>query len=114
MIKITISCLLFFCVSASHATEIYTTKITTLMLDKKYAHQVYIKTSKPHVSGSPECHASSWSFVLKIDTDQSETMYSVLLAAYMAGKTVNLIGSDTCNSHNGIEDLRRIEISSNA
>ncbi|NRD72031.1 hypothetical protein HQQ94_01985 [Shewanella sp. VB17] len=109
---IIISVALLTASSMSYATEIMNTKITMIMMDKKYAHQVYIKTSVPHESGAPECHRSPWSYVLKMDSELGKSMYSLLLSAYMFGKPINLIGNDTCAAHSsiGIEDLRRIEL----
>lgn len=92
-----------------HATTIQNTKISFMMMDANYGHKLYIRTSVNHASGSPACFNSSWSFVLDMSTELGMSMYSTLLAVYMADKSLNLIGNDECNNHTGIEDLRRIE-----
>ncbi|MCR9577116.1 hypothetical protein NB501_16815 [Vibrio alginolyticus] len=113
VLKKMILVVLLFTTHASNAGEIIDTKITSLMFDKQYSHQVYIKTSKQHDSGSKaDCQNSVWSFVLKLDSEQAKSMYSMLLAAHMAGKSVTLAGTGRCDAHRShtIEDLRRVEL----
>jgi hypothetical protein len=111
MIKRCLLPILLFTTSVTNASGIASTKITNLMLDQQYPNQVFIKTSKPRVAGSPDCHNSSWSYVLRLDNEKAKTMYSMLLAAHMAGKPVSLDGTGSCKSYQSVEDLRRIELS---
>ncbi|MDK9758601.1 hypothetical protein KIV40_25225 [Vibrio sp. D173a] len=112
MIKRCLLPILLFTTSVTNASGIASTKITSLMLDQLYPNQVFIKTSKPHVAGSPDCHSNStWSYVLRLDNEKAKTMYSMLLAAHMAGKPVSLVGTGSCTSFEIVEDLRRIELS---
>lgn len=111
MIKRALLPILFFTTSVSNASGIASTKITSLMLDQQYPNQVFIKTSKPREAGSPDCQNSTWSYVLRLDNEKAKTMYSMLLAAHMAGKPVSLDGTGNCTSYRSVEDLRRIELS---
>jgi hypothetical protein len=103
-------CCTFLLSSLVNASSISDTKISLLMIDQGHGDKIYIKTSKAHQSGSPSCHASSWSFVLPLNTPLQDKMYAMLLAAQTSGKTVNLIGyGGDCVTHASIETLRRIE-----
>lgn len=96
--------------NSSQAATLLNTKITLLMIDKQYPNKVFIKASRPHNYKSPRCISSSWSFVLKINNPFDKRMYEALLAAKINDREVNLTGSKTCKVHEGVEDLRRIEI----
>ncbi|ROQ23371.1 hypothetical protein [Gallaecimonas pentaromativorans] len=94
----------------SFATTMSNVKITTLMMDKSHGNLLFIKTDKTHTSGSPDCYASSWSFVFQLDGTLADKMYSALLAAKTTNTTITLVGSDSCELYGGIETLRRLEL----
>ncbi len=95
--------------SVSLAGEVSNTTITKLMIDTNHGDKVFIKTEK-EPTARPTCHSSSWSFVLPLDNELYKNMYSMLLAAQTAGKSIELKGrNQTCSVHEGIETLRRIE-----
>lgn len=109
MKKFTILIGLFFC-PLIQAASISDTKITMIMMSIDLDDKVYIKTSQLHPEGSPSCYNSSWSYVFRVQSAHEERMYSALLAAYMSGSKLNMIGSGNCNLHGGIEGLVRIEL----
>jgi len=82
-----------------------------IMSDQGHGDKVFIKLNKP-IDNSPDCYTNSiWSFVLPIETELTKkTLFSMLLTAYSAQKPITVIGYGTCDTHNGIETLRRIEL----
>ena len=87
--------------------------IQTLMMDTSAnkTDRLFIQTNVPRDSAAPECQTSGrWSFVLPLQTDHQNRMYSMLLAASAAGEKLTLLGTGLCDSWVDIETLYRIEV----
>ncbi len=80
------------------------------MFDDIYGNKLYIETTEGWTEVG--CHRSTWSFVLNIPTNSElhRNMYSMLLAAKASGAKLKLVGKATCDDHNFIESLRRVEL----
>lgn len=96
--------------NATQASTLNNTKITRLMNDRSYLNFTFIQaTGAPNRDGG-HCHTNgTWDFVLNTDDSFGKQMHAQLLAAFAAGKTVELHGTDSCPIGNA-EELRRIEI----
>ncbi|MCJ8314896.1 MAG: hypothetical protein HRU38_22335 [Saccharospirillaceae bacterium] len=97
--------------SFANSAESEEINITRLKMDKTFDnHQVFIKTSNP--SDNPiNCQTDEkWHYVLNIDNDYDQNIYSLLLAAKLSGSKVILSGSGECNFNDAIEDLTSIEL----
>lgn len=66
-------------------------KIAELAISKSYSNFVFIKMDTVQ-SKIPCATNGSWHFTLPLNTDQEKSMYSAILAAHMAGKTIRLDG----------------------
>lgn len=87
-------------------------EITMLMVDTYNTNtdRLFIVTDRSRGDQKPDCHASNWSYVLPLDTEHQQRMYSMLLAAKMANAKVSLFGTNGCSSKSDIETLHRIEL----
>lgn len=56
------------------------------------------------------CATSKNVFSIDPTTDQGRVAISVVMAAYIGGKTVWATGAGTCNLYNGVEDLSNVYI----
>lgn len=81
---------------SSFATEASKAKIIRLDLAKSYGSVlIKLNTSTP-IKAS--CHQNTgWDYVMPISSDIDKTMFSILLAAYMSGKSITIAGSDACS-----------------
>lgn len=86
--------------------------ISMLMVDTYNTNtdRLFIVTNRSRGDQKPECHTSNWSYVLPLDTEHQQRMYSMLLAAKMANAKVSLFGTNGCSSKSDIETLHRIEL----
>lgn len=91
------------------AGSVSSAKVNVLMQDKAHGNRVYIELSK-QVSSAPACHHHGrWTYVLDTSTKLGEHLYSSLLTLYATQKLGSFQGTNSC-LHNGIEELRRIEM----
>ncbi len=76
------------------------------------ANQVFIRTSTPPVSNG--CHTdTNWSYTFRLSSEADQAVYSMLLAAKLAGKTVDMVGYGDCFADGGgtIEELQWVTLS---
>lgn len=93
--------------TGAHATTT-TSPIGGIRLDQASGLRAFVRPDVTVPVGG--CRTSSqWPFVLDISTDLGKRQYATLLAAYAAGKTVTLVGTDTCALVAGTETLTRLE-----
>jgi predicted small integral membrane protein len=95
------------------ASDMRHATIQKMMVDTTHGDRLFIRATG--TAGSfPGCSTNgSWQYVLPLDTElKKDTMMSLILTAYVAGKEVRLIGKDLCDSFSTIETLRRIEFES--
>jgi hypothetical protein len=95
------------------ASEILTSHVTKLMIDKNHGTIVFIKTdgTSDRTPGAG-CHTNpTWDYVANLADATGEEIYSILLAAKTAQQEVSLRGKgqSVCDLYNGVETLRRVE-----
>ena len=102
MNKLSLTILAYLFSATTFATSQYGVTIENLNINRD-VQEVFLRTSvTPTTHG---CHTdTSWSFTFKLSTEADKATYSTLLAAQMAGKSINIIGFDLCPSN--IEELR--------
>ena len=96
--------------SVSSASSLSGTKVTRLMNDRSYNEYTFVQVERTPERDDGHCSTNAiWDYVLKTDDQFGRQMHAQLLAAFVAGKTVTLSGTDACEV--GVtETLRRIEI----
>lgn len=92
------------------AENIVGAKITTIMVDKAHPGMIFIRLDKARTTGVPSCHTSTWSYVMSYSDDMDKAMYSALLAADAAQKSLNFYGTSACDVRPDAETLQRIEL----
>lgn len=105
-----VACLLVGLSIEAGASDMRNATIQKMMVDTHHGDKLFIKATGS-VDSLPSCSINgTWQYLLPLDTElKKDTMTSLLLSAYMAGKKVRLTGSGQCDSYNTIETLRRIE-----
>lgn len=107
----TIAVLIAFLVSgAVQASTVIDTQITRLMNNRNFPNYTFVQTAEEPARGTGHCHTNArWSFILNTDDAFGKQMHAQLLAAFAAGKTVRLDGTNSCPTAN-TEELIRIEV----
>lgn len=96
--------------SVSSASSLSGTKVTKLMNDRSYNEYTFVQVERTPERENGHCSINTmWDYVLKTDDQFGRQMHAQLLAAFAAGKTVTLSGTDACEI-GSTETLRRIEI----
>lgn len=92
------------------ASDMRNATIQKMMVDTTHGDKIFIKAAG-NIDSLPSCSTNgTWQYVLPLNTElQKDTMTSMLLSAYMAGKKVRLTGSGVCDSYGSIETLNRVE-----
>lgn len=93
------------------ASEITDTTISRIMADQTYGQVVYVQLAGSPARGSGHCHTNpKWDYLLSTETDLGKQLFSQLLLAHGAGKTVEIHGRDACLNNPGVENMTRIEV----
>lgn len=94
----------------SYASTTVITNIKEIMLDQDNGVKLYFKvTESTPTDGS--CRTNqNWPYVLDISTEFGKSMYSAILAAYIGKLDIQVFGYGTCDIHNAVETVKRIEL----
>ena len=96
------------CLSAAQVAQAaydFTGTIKQLYMGPSYSGKVFIEVASPP-TGSVGCDTdATFDFVLDATTAEGKVSYSALLSAYLAGRTVRLVSSDTCTVHSTVPNL---------
>jgi hypothetical protein len=98
--------MMVFSSGASSVTQADSTKIKELYMAKNHGEYVFIKLeNSPDRSGCSK--NGTWDYTLELTTDFGRAMYSTILSAYFAGKTVTAKGNvlGECNEIGSVESL---------
>ncbi|HMU65609.1 MAG TPA: hypothetical protein PKE57_00610 [Cellvibrionaceae bacterium] len=93
-------------ISTAQASEVNDTKISQIGFNKQYGNFVFVKLEKS--ASRISCSTNGfWDYTLSLEGDIGKSIYSSLLAAYMAGKTVTVYGLSTpaCNEFASVESI---------
>lgn len=92
------------------ATEVLRAKVTKLDLARDYGSYVFIKLDATQTN-KPACHQNGgWNYTSPIATEMDKAMFSILLAAYMSGKSISIYGSGACSQFPSIETAGRVRL----
>jgi hypothetical protein len=79
--------------------------ISGMMINQQIGSMVFIASLGTY-TGGPSCATNTtYRFVLNLSSAEAAQMFTMLLAARVAGTAVTLIGAGTCNTYAGVEDL---------
>lgn len=98
------------------ASNLTAVTILEIAIDPAYGNFVFIRVSTPPTGTS--CGTNGyWHFTLPFTNALSPNptgaqQYAALLSAQMAGKTISITGTGTCNETNTVESLRGINVQS--
>jgi hypothetical protein len=96
---------------SANSSEIDNTKITRTMMDEGYGQVLFIQVERDPVRDGAHCHSNgTWDYVISTESEFGKQMFSQLLAAYAAGKTIKMFGKGTCLVNSSTETLKRIEL----
>lgn len=98
--------IILFTSIAAAATQVENTKIKELYLSKKHGDFVFIRLDMP----APRSACSkngTWDYTLELSSEFGRAMYSTVLSAYVAGKSLTATGNDggLCNETGSVESL---------
>ena len=102
---------LFLSSTAMSATEVANTQIEELSLVREYGEFVFVKLQ----DSAPRSDCSTngyWDYTLPLDTEFGRVLYSTILSAYMAGKSVSISGNSNglCSEFGSVETLNSVRL----
>lgn len=90
----------------ANAGSINGVKIIDIRIDSTGKGIIYLSSN---ISGSPTCSTFPASMSFNTNTDGGRAIYSAAMSAYLANKTVEVIGTNSCSIYAGaVEDLATI------
>ena len=92
---------------ANATTDLVGVNISLLNINKDAGNYLFVRASVPPVVGGCQTDAN-WSFVLPLQAEIDNKIFSMLLAAQAAQSKVRLTGTGTCNL--GMEVLSSVFI----
>lgn len=96
----------------TQARALYGDRVSSLNLDKTCGDVLFIRIYSPPVSFG--CHTDlNWSYVLPLRTALDRQIFASLMAAMMAGKHVDIDGTNECSAFPKIEEVRQISVYDN-
>ena len=93
----------------SYASTTGMTNITEIMLDEGNGVKLYFKVAETIPTDGSCSTNQNWPYVFDISTEFGKSMYSAVLAAYIGQLDVQVFGYGTCDVHNAVETVKRIE-----
>lgn len=87
-----------------------TSEIKSLFLGPQYGSKVFIEVAnRPTTARPPGCtDNANFDFVLDLNHEHAKEYYSALLAAYAAGKTIQLESYNDCSVYGSVPGLKTI------
>ena len=109
--KILVSIMLIGCAANANANtkSTFVGKISKLLSGPNYNKILYIQIDRQSGSLTNElanCDNPNWDYLVDISTENGKFYASMIMAAYMAGKTVDIQGYEDCSGN--VEKLRHI------
>ncbi|WP_096086616.1 hypothetical protein [Agaribacterium haliotis] len=92
-----------------YSNSVHGVEIIKLAINPAYGNYVLIKLDQPpeRISCSEN---GSWDFTLSLTSDVYKHMYSLLLSAFMAGKKIDINGTNSCNEFPHIESVNTLHV----
>ncbi|WP_428241051.1 hypothetical protein [Gynuella sp.] len=97
-------CLFLIMSFSVQASEIKNVRIQQIAMNHDQGDFVFIKLETAPSRASCSTNGA-WDYTLSLKDETYNSMYAMLLAAFMAGKQVNIGGTGTCNEFSQIESI---------
>jgi hypothetical protein len=84
--------------------------IAEIALDPDYGNLVFVRVSPAPQTRIACSQNGYWHFAFPLDRTMARAIYTAILAAHMAGKTISITGADNCDTWRDVETIRGINV----
>lgn len=97
--------------SALAGSQANNAQITQLSINEAYGGTYVFIMLSVTPTQQPTCATNgAWSYTFPFSAPGANQVYAMLLSAYTAGSTVDMVGTGTCNEFGQIESLQALSL----